>query len=128
VLGPVGISSIWSGFGGVCQTSGMGDPILLYDKIANRWLISQFAGASGFPTDECIAISSTSDATGSYFRYAFHLGSNFFDYPHIGFWPDGYYQFNNVFNSAGTAFLVPQLFAFDRAKMLAGLPAIFVTA
>ena len=33
----------------------------------------------------------------------------------------------NVFNSAGTAFLGPQAFAFDRAKMLAGAPATFVT-
>src|SRR5438046_6402961 len=41
-LGPVSISSIWSGFGGVCETAGHGDPIVLYDKMANRWLISQF--------------------------------------------------------------------------------------
>src|SRR5205085_272943 len=104
-----------------------GDPVVLYDHIDNRWLISQFAGPEGFPTDECIAISTTSDATGSYNRYGFHLGSNFFDYPHLGVWPDGYYMSMNVFNSAGTAFLGPQPFAFDRAKMLAGLPASFVT-
>ena len=82
-----------------------GDPVVLYDHIANRWLISQFAGG-GVPTDECIAISTTSDATGTYNRYAFHLGTNFFDYPHLGVWPDGYYMSMNVFNSAGTAFLV----------------------
>lgn len=127
VLGPLGITSLWSGFGGVCQTAGFGDPIALYDHIANRWLISQFAGPSGIPTDECIAISTTSDATGTYNRYGFHLGTNFFDYPHLGVWPDGYYMAMNVFNSAGTAFLGPQAFAFDRAKMLAGLPATFVT-
>ena len=126
VLGPLGITSIWSGFGGVCQTNGRGDPVVLYDHLANRWLISQFAG-SPVPTDECIAISTTSDATGTYNRYAFHLGSNFFDYPHLGVWPDGYYMSMNVFNAAGTAFLGPQAFAFDRAKMLAGLPATFVT-
>ncbi len=126
ILGPTAISSIWSGFGGVCQSNGNGDPVVLYDHIANRWLISQFAGTS-VPTDECIAISTTSDATGTYNRYAFHLGSNFFDYPHLGVWPDGYYMAMNVFNSAGTAFLGPQAFAFDRAKMLAGLPATFVT-
>lgn len=126
VLGPTAITSIWSGFGGVCQNNGSGDPVVLYDRIANRWLISQFAGTS-IPTDECIAISTTSDATGSYYRYAFHLGSNFFDYPHLGVWPDGYYMAMNVFNASGTAFLGPQAFAFDRAKMLAGLPAGFVT-
>ena len=44
VLGPVAISTIWTGFGGVCEINGDGDPIVLYDQIANRWLISQFAG------------------------------------------------------------------------------------
>ena len=86
----------------------------------------QFAGVS-VPTDECVAVSTTSDATGSYHRYGFHLGSNFFDYPHLGVWPDAYYMSMNVFNSSGTAFLGPQPFAFDRAKMLAGLPATFIT-
>lgn len=55
VLGPVGIATIWSGFGGVCETGGQGDPIVLYDQLANRWLVSEFAGspqpksASPFP-------------------------------------------------------------------------------
>ena len=126
VLGPVGITTIWSGFAGPCETAGDGDPVVLYDQLANRWVISQFAGA-GTPTDECVAVSTTSDATGSYNRYGFHLGSNFFDYPHLGVWPDAYYMSMNVFNAAGTAFLGPQPFAFDRAKMLAGQPATFVT-
>src|SRR6266478_3662202 len=126
LLGPSGIATLWSGFGGVCQSSGHGDPVVLYDQIANRWVITQFAG-SGVPTDECIAVSTTSDATGSFNRYDFHLGSNFFDYPHLSVWPDAYYMSMNVFNSAGTAFLGPQPFAFDRAKMLAGLPATFIT-
>jgi hypothetical protein len=126
VLGPASIVSLWSGFGGVCQTSGDGDPVVLYDQLANRWVITQFAGA-GVPTDECIAVSTTSDATGSWNRYAFHLGTNFFDYPHLGVWPDAYYMSDNVFNSAGTAYLGPQAFAFDRAAMLVGTAASFIT-
>ena len=126
VFGPVGISTIWSGFGGVCQASGFGDPVVIYDQLANRWVISQFAG-TGVPTDECIAVSTTSDATGSYNRYGFHLGTNFFDYPKLAVWPDAYYMSMNVFNAAGTAFLGPQPFAFDRAAMLAGNPATFIT-
>ncbi len=101
VLGPVGISSVWSGFGGVCQSNGDGDPIALYDQLAGRWIISQFAGTS-VPTDECVAVSTTSDATGTWNRYGFHLGSNFFDYPKLAVWPDAYYMAMNVFNSAGT--------------------------
>ncbi len=123
---PVGITTLWSGFGGVCQTNGDGDPVVLYDKLADRWVVTQFAGV-GVPTDECIAVSTTSDATGSFNRYGFHLGTNFFDYPHLGTWPDAYYMSMNVFNSSGTAFLGPQPFAFDRAAMLAGNAATFVT-
>ncbi len=126
VLGPLSIVSLWSGFGGVCQTNGDGDPVVLYDHLANRWVITQFAGTS-IPTDECIAVSTTSDATGTFNRYAFHLGSNFFDYPHLAVWPDAYYMSMNVFNTAGTSFLGPQPFAFDRAAMIAGTTATFVT-
>ena len=127
VLGPLAISTIWTGFGGLCEFNGHGDPIVLYDQIANRWLVSQFAGTS-FITDECIAVSTTADATGSYNRYGFHLTSTvFMDYPKISVWPDAYYMSMNVFNSAGTAFLGPQPFAFDRAAMLAGAADHFVS-
>ncbi len=125
-FGPVGISTLWSGFGGVCQNNGHGDPIVIYDQLANRWVISQFAG-TGNPTDECIAVSTTSDATGSYYRYGFHLGTNYFDYPKLAVWPDAYYMSMVVFNAAGTAYVGPQPFAFDRVKMLAGLAATFVS-
>src|SRR5262249_4157523 len=125
VLGPNSIVSLWTGFGGVCQTAGNGDPIVLYDQLANRWVITQFAGTS-VPTDECVAVSTTSDATGTWNRYGFHLGSNFFDYPKLGVWPDAYYMSMNVFNSTGTLRLGPQAFAMDRAKMLAGMPATIV--
>jgi malectin (di-glucose binding ER protein)/carboxypeptidase family protein len=125
ILGPLDIATLWSGFGGVCE-GGFGDPVVLYDQLANRWVVTQFAG-TGIPTDECIAVSTTSDATGSYNRYGFHLGEDFFDYPKLGVWPDAYYMGMNVFNSSGTAFLGPQPFAFDRAAMLAGTPATFVT-
>ena len=75
LLGPVTMATLWQGFGGVCQFNGRGDPVVLYDQLADRWLLSQFAGTS-IPTDECIAISTTPDATGSYYRYAFHLGDD----------------------------------------------------
>jgi Carboxypeptidase regulatory-like domain len=127
VYGPVGITTIWSGFGGVCQGNGEGDPVALYDQLANRWLVSQFAGSSQ-PTDECVAVSTTSDATGSWNRYDFHLGSNFYDYPKIAVWPDGYYMSINVFNSTGSLFLGPQAFVMDRTNMLAGNAATFQMA
>ena len=109
VLGPNSIVSLWSGFGGACETGGFGDPVVLYDQLADRWVISQFASATGGTpiTDECVAVSTSGDATGTYNRYGFHLGSNFFDYPKLSVWPDAYYMSMNVFNSAGTAFLGP---------------------
>ena len=126
LLGPLDIEAVWSGFGGVCQTNGFGDPIVLYDQLANRWVISQFAGAGSIPTDECIAVSTTSDATGTYNRYGFHIGSNFFDYEKISVWPDAYYMSANIFNSSGTIYLGPQAYAMDRTKMLAGTPATLI--
>src|SRR2546428_916565 len=64
VLGPNSISSIWTGFGGACEVGGSSDPVVLYDHLANRWIISQFASHTGLPpiTDECVAVSTTSDA------------------------------------------------------------------
>jgi Carboxypeptidase regulatory-like domain/Domain of unknown function (DUF4214) len=125
-FGPAGITTLWAGFGGPCQNNGRGDPVVMYDQLADRWIITQFAGVA-VPTDECIAVSKTGDATGAYYRYDFNLGTNFFDYPHLGVWPDGYYMSMNVFNTAGTAFLGPQAFVFDRSRMLAGLSASFQT-
>ncbi len=123
VLGPASIRSVWAGFGGVCETSGSGDPVVLYDKLADRWLISQFAVAGPAPDQECVAVSTTSDATGTWNRYQFNLipfGNNFYDYPKLGSWPDAYYMAMNVFNSTGTAYLGTQPFAFDRTNMLVG--------
>jgi hypothetical protein len=127
VFGPVDIGTLWAGFGNPCEFNGAGDPVVLYDQLANRWVITQFAATTTI-TDECIAVSTSPDATGSYARYGFHLGEDFFDYPKFGVWPDAYYMGMNVFNSGGTAFLGPQAFAFDRDAMLAGDPATFIAA
>ena len=73
-------------------------------------------------TDECVAVSTTGDATGSWNRYGYHLGAENFDYPKLSVWPDAYYMSMNLFNSDGTGYLGPQAFAFDRSKMLVGDP------
>ena len=127
VLGPVDIATLWSGFGGYCEVGGAGDPVVLFDQLAGRWVVSQFAGTSSLINHECIAVSTTGDATGSYYRYDFLLGGNFYDYPKLSVWPDAYYLTENVFNSTGTAYLGPQPFALDRSRMLQGLSATFVS-
>src|SRR6184192_1515020 len=58
VFGPVPINTLWSGFGGGCQTNNDGDPVVLYDPIADRWLISQFS-VSTTPFLQCLAVSQT---------------------------------------------------------------------
>ena len=123
------ISTIWAGFGGSCATGGAGDAVVLYDTLADRWVISQFASARGGEavTEECFAVSTTSDATGSYYRYAFHIGANFIDSPHLSVRPDGYLMGDSVFSESGTERLGNQVFLFDRTAMLTGTAATFTS-
>ena len=70
LFGPAANNTLWSGFGGPCQTENAGDPVVLYDQLADRWILTQFT--SGGPTFfECVAVSQTSDPTGSYFDMLF---------------------------------------------------------
>ena len=128
-LGPELIHTLWSGFGGLCEFGGGtptfadgGDPVVLYDHLAGRWLVTQLQYDSTFTkTAQCVAVSTTSDATGSYNRYEFDFGANFPDYPKFGVWPDAYYNSINVF--PGHGFAGAEACAFDRAAMLVGAPA-----
>ena len=122
LFGPIPINTVWSGFGGSCQTHNDGDPTVLYDPIADRWIINQFA-VNVTPTLDCVAVSTTGDPTGTYFRYSFSYGSTFPDYPKLSVWPDAYYATFNMFNAAGTTFLGAQACAYDRTKMLTGAVA-----
>ena len=128
-LGPAAIHSIWSGFGGPCENAGDGgDPVVMYDRIAGRWFISQLQFNSDFSSNqECVAVSATSDATGSYHRYEFDFGNQFPDYPKFGVWPDAYYSSQNVFGPGnGNTFLGARACALDRAAMLSGAPAAMI--
>ncbi|MEK6637195.1 MAG: hypothetical protein AABY88_03835 [Pseudomonadota bacterium] len=123
ILGPTSTNSIWAGFGGKCQTANDGDPIVNFDAIAQRWVISQFAvSPSAAPFFECVAVSQTADATGGYFRYAFSY-NDFPDFPKFAVHPTGYYFTFNVFNAALTAFVGSRACAYDRTRMLQGLSA-----
>ena len=117
LYGPVTGNTLWTGFGGQCETSNDGDPVVLYDHIANRWIFTQFSVPTNGPYYQCVAVSTTADAMGSYNRYAFQE-PNFNDYPKLGIWPDGYYLSFNMFN--GNSFAGPRVCSLDRAAMLAG--------
>ncbi len=117
----VDTNTVWSGFTGPCETNNDGDGVVKYDRIADRWVISQLSVEST-PFTECIAVSQTSDATGAYNRYAFTYGTDFNDYPKIGVWPDGYYITYNIFAN-GQSFSGAKLCALHSSKMLKGEPA-----
>ncbi len=116
--GPTSGNTLWSGFGDGCETNNDGDPIAQYDKLANRWVLTQFS-VSTTPFLQCVAVSTTPDATGTYNRYAF-TQPNFNDYPKLGVWPDAYYISFNMFSRR---FLGARACAFDRTAMLAGSAA-----
>jgi hypothetical protein len=126
LYGPAPLNTLWSGFGGDCQVNNDGDPVVLYDPIADRWVISQFsvtnANGGTKPFLQCVAVSQTPDPTGAWYRYSFSY-TGFPDYPKMGVWPDGYYTSFNMFNAAGTSYTGAKVCAYDRAKMLTGAAA-----
>jgi len=121
IMGPTEGNTLWSGFGGPCETNNNGDVIALYDKLNNVWIMSQLMVA-GPPYYQCVAVSTSSDATGSYNRYAFSQGSDLNDYPKLGVWPDAYYVTYNLFLN-GVSFVGPRVCAMDGAAMRAGTAA-----
>jgi hypothetical protein len=129
-FGPVAINTLWSGFGGLCQTNNDGDPVVRYDRAADRWIILQLAvsGANGssVPFEICVAVSTTGDPTGSFNRFSFAY-ADFPDFPKLAVWPDAYYLTVNQFNSTGTMFLGANVAALDRTSMLAGQPATSIS-
>ncbi|MCB9134600.1 MAG: hypothetical protein H6636_04185 [Anaerolineales bacterium] len=111
---PIAVGTLFTSLGGGCQNN-YGDPVVLYDDLADRWVLTQFnlSGALGM----CFAVSTTPDPLDTYYLY--NIGTpDFPDYPKIGVWPDGYYMGTN------TGF-PNQYFAhvFDRVAMLNGQPA-----
>jgi hypothetical protein len=117
LVGPYLTSQIWSG---MPNDGNDGDGIVLYDEQADRWLISQFSVPNNGPYYENVAISQTSDPTGSWYRYQYNF-THFPDYPKFGVWPDAYYLCTNLFN--GNTYMGPGASALDRTKMLTGDPS-----
>ena len=137
LLSPPGFvagNSIWSGFGGLCESANRGDPVVLYDRMADRWVLSQFAfNVGGSPSRpmppylQCFAVSTSGNPMGSYSRYAYSFvdGSAnpiFNDYGKMGVWPDAYYQTYNIFENVNLTNTGASICAFNRAAMIAGSP------
>jgi hypothetical protein len=96
-----------------CMLENDGDPVVEFDSLAKRWVITQFQETSGH--SECIAISQTDDALGYYYRYEFSLPA-YNDYPKIAVWPNAYYVTYNMPYGA-------RVCAYERQKMLQGAPS-----
>src|SRR3984893_2821873 len=139
LCGPTAGNTLFQSLGGVCASHNDGDPVVSYDILAGRWVISQFAVAGGDTSysHQCIAVSTTEDATGEYYVYDFETDkTHFIDYPHTGVWPDGYYMSAHAYTAVPTdlspvglpvappnAFIQGRIYVFERQKMIDGLPA-----
>ena len=131
LLGPVDTGTLWAGFAVPDCTDPSGDPIVIYDKLENRWLLTQFTTRglddATLPFYNCVAVSVTSDPTGAYYRYAFITqpdtedGGFFFpDYPKYGNWKKSYVLTTRDFgfdNKYGIS-----VYALEKNKMISGNP------
>ena len=111
-LGPFTMRSLAPA--GSLGAQGAGDPMVLYDHLANRWVLAEF-------TDRFVGnslnvyVSRTDDPTDNLWHYYEFATPEFPDYLKLGVWPDGYYVSTNESE--------PAVYVLDRTAMLAGLPA-----
>jgi len=119
VMGPLAGNSIFANLGGICAANNDGDPIAQWDKVNHRWLLAQnvFTGSYGV----CVAVSTSNDATGSYYLYHFPVvNGGFPDYPKWGVWPTGYFQTWNNFGPGGGGFVGAVACGYNDVKLRAG--------
>jgi hypothetical protein len=104
IQAPAAIHNIFAAAGGssVCASVDGGDPIVLFDKIDQVWIISQLAYNVSFTNNHiCLAISDGPDAAkAKYTAYDISFGKNLPDYPKMGIWATGSTWINIVNNSS----------------------------
>ncbi|HEX6869544.1 MAG TPA: hypothetical protein VF163_00475 [Micromonosporaceae bacterium] len=129
LLAPVDTGTLWAGFPIDECTEPSGDPIVVYDQVADRWILTQFTTRGlGYPNEplnlfyNCVAISTTGDPTGSYYRYAFTTGYNFPDYPKYGVWRDSYLVTTREFGILDESIYGIGVYGLERNKMIEGDP------
>jgi hypothetical protein len=116
ISGPTKFSSIAPG------ATNNGDPIVLYDNLADRWILMQFSDVLTGHDDLIFCVSKTNDPAGAYYIYTFPFSGIMPDYPHIGVWNNCYVITAHEFDSpAGTGYIGQGFYAIDRSKMIAGL-------
>ena len=124
LYGPFHPSDLWPA-GDPCHNNNDGDVVVLYDQLADRWLLTQFALPG--PYYQCIAVSKGPEPTddpSDWYPYTFEVSPNKMnDYPKLGVWPDGYYMSANQFADPGAGASGAGVWVFERDKMLAGQAA-----
>ena len=123
LAGPILIKTLWQGSGGTCEEVSGGDPNVLFDPLAHRWLLSAWAATPQHPNEMCVAVSTGRGPTGTFHLYEFTASDRGIDYPKFGVWPGAYYMSSNESASQPAT---SGAYAFDRRSMLDGLPARFV--
>ncbi len=123
LLTPRSLGALWTGLANSTCSQNSGDTVVQYDRLANRWIITQLGSLSS-PYSECIAVSKTGDpTTTTYSLYAYSFGTNLNDYPKFGVWPTttnaAYLATYNLFAN-GASFAGAEICAYDRAAMLGG--------
>jgi Big-like domain-containing protein len=126
IISPVSDGTFWGVLSTCNQLGGFSDPIVQYDRVADRWVVGEIAipllpGLFG-QFAQCFAVSTTSDPAGTYDMWAYGFGTTIPDYPKIGMWPDGYYVTWNMFPN-GAAFTGSEVCAWNRVDMLNGVAA-----
>ena len=117
--GPADTGTLWQGFEVDDCTDPSGDPVVVYDEISNRWILTQFT-TRGPEFFNCVAVSTTDDPLGSYYRYAFSTGEFFPDYPKYGIMSDGLYITTREFGP--TVEYQIGVYAINRHQLVEGDP------
>jgi hypothetical protein len=113
---------------GQCKGHNFGDPTVVYDSMADRWIVADFAFTGDGtvpPFYECIAVSKTADpVSGGWWLYAVRTDDTdhpwLADYPKMAIWPDGLYMSANMFGP--TSYEEVRLWAFNRSDLESGAP------
>lgn len=125
VYGPASNLSLWQEAPEIWASYSNGDPIVLYDELADRWLLSElsFPNHPNGPYYFKLAVSESADPLGSWFLYGWEY-EYFCDYPKLSVWPDGYYLTtnNNVWVNSQWDFHAVGVSVFERDSLLAGSP------
>jgi len=128
LMPPAKYSTLFAGLGEPASKYDNGDPVVRYDRMADRWVVTVFVVGDWLeglgPARTVVAVSKTPDPTGPFFLYDFPMPNNFMnDYPKLGVWPDGYYVSVNQFGPPPEYTMSGAgVFAFDRIGMLRGDP------